>query len=152
VPTRAPSPTPTQTKIPTYTPTPFPTKSPTHTPTKTNTPSTTRIPTKTPAIPTLTITSTPQPPRSTVPSLITSTHRYQSGFMFGGWGPHLGHLMRASALMPMAFVYPSVQPSDLTYRFNRYSRIYDNASWCAIFFGRTSHGGRGFSCFGKSFG
>jgi Putative peptidoglycan binding domain len=27
---------------------------------------------------------------------ITTTHRYDAGKMFGGWGPHLGHLLRDS--------------------------------------------------------
>ena len=26
--------------------------------------------------------------------MITSTHRFAPGAMFGGWGPHLGHLVR----------------------------------------------------------
>ncbi len=29
--------------------------------------------------------------------VITDRHRYDPGKMFGGWGPHLGHLMRAQA-------------------------------------------------------
>ena len=29
-------------------------------------------------------------------SIITNLHRYEKGKMFGGWGPHLGHLLRSS--------------------------------------------------------
>lgn len=29
---------------------------------------------------------------------ITAQHRYVPGFMFGGWGPHLGHLVRGPAI------------------------------------------------------
>src|SRR5262245_34337246 len=30
-------------------------------------------------------------------SLINASHRYQPGAMYGGWGAHLGHLLRSSA-------------------------------------------------------
>lgn len=93
VPTKTPPP------LPTFTSTPYPTKAPTHTPTRAPTAS----PTKTPS-PTLSITPTRTPTNSPSPSmtpkidhaLITTAHRYQAGYMFGGWGPHLGHLLRAS--------------------------------------------------------
>jgi hypothetical protein len=29
-------------------------------------------------------------------NIITTTHRFQAGVAYGGWGPHLGHLMRAT--------------------------------------------------------
>ena len=96
---RTPTPTPTPTKVPSLTqtpPTPSPTKSPTHTPTQTSTPSPTKTPTRVPTPIYPTITPVKGPPSGSASSLITSTHRYQSGFMFGGWGPHLGHLMRAA--------------------------------------------------------
>ncbi len=91
LPTAAPTKTPPP--LPTFTSTPYPTKAPTHTP---------ALPTKTPS-PTLTITpriptNTPSPTVTPKPdhALITTAHRYQAGYMFGGWGPHLGHLLRAS--------------------------------------------------------
>ena len=39
----------------------------------------------------------PPPQSSPIPQIrtITTTHRYDPGKMFGGWGPHLGHLLRA---------------------------------------------------------
>ncbi len=33
------------------------------------------------------------PPSTVVTEVVSTTHRYVAGAMFGGWGPHLGHLI-----------------------------------------------------------
>ncbi len=41
---------------------------------------------------------------ATTVSLVTESHRFIDGQMFGGWGPHLGHLVRAGAAGDLYFV------------------------------------------------
>jgi len=62
-------------------------------------------------------------------SLINSAHRYEAGEMYGGWGPHLGHLLRSSE-NEMWFVDDSGNNVDVNAGLVYFH--YVNGSWVSV--------------------